>query len=95
MGNDKFSVQLISTASMKYFPDNTLATFRNFCTEKIALDGDWRVPFPKLLFPTKLNNVIDQELTCFRASELIASKSNAGNWNTTFRSDYEEKVFIK
>ena len=29
MGSDEFTVLLISTASMDYFPDNTLTSFRN------------------------------------------------------------------
>ena len=58
MGSDEFTVHLISTASMDYFPDNTLASFRNFCKEEIALDGDWRVALSEIIFPTKLNNKI-------------------------------------
>ena len=38
MGNDEFTVHLISTASMEYF--NTLASFRHFCDQEIALDED-------------------------------------------------------
>ena len=37
MGSDEFIVHLISLASMDYFPDNTLASFRNFCEEEIDL----------------------------------------------------------
>ena len=58
MGSDEFTVHLISTASMDYFPDNTLASFRNFCKEEIALDGDWIVALSEIIFPTKLNNKI-------------------------------------
>ena len=43
MGNDEFTVHLISTASMNYFSDNTLAFSGNSCIEEVALDGDWRV----------------------------------------------------
>ena len=67
MGNDEFNAHLISTASMDYSPDNT---FRFFCKEEIALDGDCRVALSKIIFPTKLNNVTDEE---FRASEVVAS----------------------
>ena len=93
MGSDEFTVHLISTASMDYFPDNTLASFRNFCKEEIALDGDWRVALSEIIFPTKLNNVTDEEFTYFRASEVVASKSNAGNRNTISRPYYGEKVY--
>ena len=68
---------------MNYFPDNTLASFRNFCQEELDLDGYWRVALSEMTFPTKLNNVTDHEFTYFRASEVVASKSNAGNWKTT------------
>ena len=54
MGSDEFTVHLISTASMDYFPDNTLASFRNFCKEEIALDGDWRVALSEIIFPTPI-----------------------------------------
>ena len=53
MGSDECTVHLISTASLDYFPDNTLASFRNFCKEEIALDGDWRVALSEIIFPTK------------------------------------------
>ena len=95
MGSDDFTVQLIATESMDYFPDNNLTSFRKFCKEEKALDGDWRVALSEISFPTKLNNVTDEELTYFRASEVVTSKSNAGNRNTISRPYYGEKVFIK
>ena len=63
MGSDEFTVHLISTASMDYFPDNISASFRIFFKEEIALDGDWRVALSKIIFPTKINNVTDEEFT--------------------------------
>ena len=54
MGSDEFTVHLISTASVDYFPDNTLASFRNFCKEEIALDGGWRVALSEIIFPHKI-----------------------------------------
>ena len=70
-------------------------SFRTFCEEEIALDGDWRVALSEIIFPTKLNNVTDEEFTYFRASKVVASKSNAGNRNTISRPYYGEKCFIK
>ena len=95
MGSDEFTVHLISTASMDYFPGNILASLRNFCKEEIALDGDWRVALSEIVFPTKLNNVTDEEFTYFRSSKEVASKSNAGNRNTISRPYYGENKFIK
>ena len=95
MGSNEFTVHFISTATMEYFPDNTLASFRNFCKEEVALDGDWRVALLEINFPTKLNNNIDEKFTYFRASKVVASKSNAGNRNTISIPYYGEKVFVK
>ena len=91
MGSDEFTVHLSSTASMDYFPDNILASFRSFCKEELALDGDWRVALSEKIFPTKLNNVTDEEFTYFRACEVVASKSNAGNRNTISRPTKAKK----
>ena len=72
-----------------------MASFGNFCKEEIALDGDWRVALSEIIFPTKLNNVTDEEFTYFRASEGVASKSNVGNRSTISRPYYGKKVFIE
>ena len=95
MGSDEFTVHLISTASMDYFPYNTLASFRNFCKEEIALDGDWRVALSEIIFLSKLNNFTDEEFTYFRASEVVASKFNTGSRNTISRPYYGKNFFIK
>ena len=79
---------------MDYFPDNTLASFRNFCKEEIALDGDWRVALSEKIFQTKLNNVTDEEFTYFRPSEVVASKSKAGNRDTISRPCYGGNFFL-
>ena len=54
MGCDEFTVHFISTASMYYFQDNTLASFGSFCSEEIALDGDWRVCSLRNNFPNEI-----------------------------------------
>ena len=77
--NDELTVLLISTASMDYLPDNTSASFRKLCKEEIALDGDWRVALSEKKFQKKLNNVTDEDFTYYRATKLVASKSNACN----------------
>ena len=52
--------------------------------------GDWRVALSEIIFPTRLNNVTDEEFKYFRASEVVASKSNAGNQNKISRTYYGE-----
>ena len=95
MGNDEVTVHLISKVSLDYFPDNTLTSFRNFCDEDIALDGDWRVALSENIFPTKSVNFDYEDFTCIKASEVLDSKFNDGNRNTISRPYCGEKFFIK
>ena len=93
MGNDEFTVHLTSTTSMEYFSDNTLANFRNFCKEKLALDGDWRVAMSEIKVTKKLNSVTDEKVMYFRAFEVLASNSNACNRITISRPCYGKKIY--
>ena len=90
-GNYEFTARLISTASIAYFHDNNLAFFETFLKDQIALDRDWRVAPYDIIFPTKLNNVNGQEFMYFRASYVLAGKSNAGNRKTILRPYYGKK----
>ena len=60
MGNDEFTLHLISTASKDYFPNNILASFRKFCKKENASNGDWRVALSEKIFRKKLINVTDE-----------------------------------
>ena len=40
---DKFTVHVISSASMDIFQENTLANFKNFFNDENNLTGDWKL----------------------------------------------------
>ena len=51
MAHDEFTIHLVSSASMNIFPDNTLAKFKNFLSQEINLEDDWRVAISEIIFP--------------------------------------------
>ena len=89
MGSDEFTVHQWFISQTTLWPVLEIFVRRNSFrrrSESFSLRNN---------FPTKLNNVTDEEFTYFRASEVVASESNAGNRNTISRPYYGEKVFIK
>lgn len=56
-----FTVNLISNASMCYYPSNKLSSFRTLLpTEKgLDLEGDWEVALSEMVFPTMMKNITD------------------------------------
>ena len=64
-GTDEFTVNLISSASMDIFPNNTLASFRNFFNEALILEGDWRVALTEIIFPAQIANVTTKDITVY------------------------------
>ena len=51
MSNDLFTISLVSSAPMKIFGENTLASFRNLVCEEINLQGERRVALSETTFP--------------------------------------------
>ena len=62
---DEFTVNIISSASMNIFPENTLASFRNFFSEALILEGDWRVALTEIIFPSQIANVTTDKIKVF------------------------------
>ena len=54
---NEFDIYLESTGSMEIYPGNRMAVFRNFSPEPLQLDGDWRVAFAEIVFPSSIKNV--------------------------------------
>ena len=54
---EEFEVHLLSTASMNKFADKTLASLKNQLPQNISSEGDWRVDFSQITFPSNINNV--------------------------------------
>ena len=68
-----FTITLVSSASMNVFKDNTPANFKNFLSEEINLQGEWRVAVTETTFPTQINNVTDNNTVYYKKDRVIAS----------------------
>ena len=79
---DEFTVHVISSASMKIFDQNTLASFNNFFNDEIQLSSDWRVIFSEIVFPTKLEHITNRVQTSYSLGGLEdhQQKSSGANF---------------
>ena len=73
---DEFSVHFISSASMKFFQENTLVSFRTFFNDEISLIGEWRVAPSEIMFPTQIERIVNGDLVAFSLRET----KKPGNW---------------
>ena len=82
---DEFTVHVISSASMQIFKSNTLASFRNFFNDQIQLSGDWRVALSEIIFPTKIENVVEGDFIAFRLKEYEEATKRVADANVISR----------
>ena len=82
---DEFTVHVISSASMQIFKSNTLASFRNFFNDEIQLSGDWRVALSEIIFPTKIENVVEGDFIAFSLKEYEEATKRAADANVISR----------
>ena len=99
MAHGEFTIHLVSSASMNIFPDNTLAKFKNFLSQEINLEDDWRVAISEIIFPANLYNVTDSLVKIYRKQNIgkrIAETIQDGlSGNTISRKYRGESVKIK
>ena len=50
---------------MEIFGSNTLASFQNFFNDEIHLSGDWRVALSEIIFPSKIEHVVNGDLIAY------------------------------
>ena len=62
---DELTVHVIFSASMEIFNQNLLASFRNFFNDEIQLSGDWRVARSEIIFPIKIQHVVNGDLIAY------------------------------
>ena len=67
---NEFTVHLVSSASRKIFPQNTMSSFKNYFNKEINLEGDWRIAISEIIFPTKINQVNKNDLNIFSSEGL-------------------------
>ena len=49
---DSFTKELVCNAFAKFFPDETLSSFRNFSSEQLNLEGQWQVAISEISSPS-------------------------------------------
>ena len=82
---DEFTVHVISSASMDIFQENTLAYFRNLFNDEINLTGDWRVALSEIIFPTKIEHIVNGDLVAFSLRGYEESQNRATGSNVISR----------
>ena len=56
---ESFTLELVSNASAKLFPDNTLSSFTTFLPEQLNLEGQWEVAISEMSHPSMYQNVTE------------------------------------
>ena len=62
---DSFRIELVSNASGKMFPDNTLSSSTNFLPEQLNLEGHWEVAISEISYPSMYQNIMEGKLKFF------------------------------
>ena len=89
---DEFTVHVVSSASMEIFDSNTHASFRNFFNDEIQLSGDWRVALSEIMFPTKIENFVNGNLTVFNLKDYEDSQKMSSGANVISRPYSGQKL---
>ena len=92
---DDFTVHVISSASIEIFDSNTLSSFRNFFTDEIQLAGDWRGALSEIIFPTKIEHILNGDMVIYSLKGYEDSQKRATEANVTSRPYKGEKLSIK
>ena len=82
---DEFTVHVVSSASMEIFDSNTLASFRNFFNDEIQLAGDCRVALSEIIFPTKIENIVNGNLIAYNLKDFEDSQKVSSGINVISR----------
>ena len=92
--DDEFTVHVISSALMQIFESNTLASFRNFFNDEIQLSGDWRVALSEIIFPTKIEHVVNGHLVAYSLKGYEDSQKISSDANVFSRPYNGEKLSL-
>ena len=89
---NEFTVHVISSASMEILGSNTMASFRNFFNDKINLSGDWRLALSEIIFPTKIEHVVNGDLIAYSLKGYEDSQKTSSDANVISRPYNGEKL---
>ena len=76
---------------MQIIGSNTLASFRIFFNDKIQLSGDWRVALSEIIFPTKIEHVMNGDLIAYNLKRYEDSQKISSDANIISRPYNGEK----
>ena len=62
---ESFTLEMVSKASAKLFPENTLSSFTYFLPEQLRLEGRCEVVFFKISYSSMYQNVTEGKFTFF------------------------------
>ena len=92
---DKFTVHVISSALMKIFDQNTLASFSSFFNDEIQLSDNWRVALSEIIFPTEVQHVVNSDLTAYSLKGYEYSQRTSSDANVNSRPYSGKKSFSR
>ena len=62
---ESFTKEMVSNASAKLFPDNTLSSFTTFLPEQLNLEGQWEVAISEMSHPSMYQNITEGKFMFF------------------------------
>ena len=62
---DSLTIELVSNASGKLFPDNTLSSFTNFLPEQVNLEGQWEVAISEISYTSMYQKITEVKFNFF------------------------------
>ena len=72
---DSFTIELVSNASGKLFPNNRLSSFTNFLPEQVNLEGQCQVAISEISYPSMYQHITEGKFKFFD-EKLSKSTSN-------------------
>ena len=60
---DSFTIDLVSNASLNFYPNNILSSFTKFLPEQKHLKGEWEVVFSEISYHSLYQNVTEGKFT--------------------------------
>ena len=62
---DSRIIELVSSASLDVYPNNTVASFTTLLPENVVLDGEWEVALLEISYPSRCYNVTEGRFFLF------------------------------
>ena len=90
--DDEFTVHDFSSASMQIFSQTLWLLFAIFFNDEFQLSGDWRVALSEIIFPTKIEHVVNGDLIAYSLKGYEDSQKISSDANVISRPYNGEKL---